>query len=80
MNKQCSKEGCLKTFPDTREGHSKAWRDGWFIGKWNGPAWCPEDLPEWLSSSIRETLGGVKNGDQEAEARSGHEEAGGVSC
>lgn len=49
----CAGEGCEKTYIPTREGKAQAWRDGWFIEKWDGDAYCPEDLPVWVPKEFR---------------------------
>lgn len=46
--KQCTADGCVKTIPNTIAGRTQAWRDGWYIAKYNGSAWCPDDLPDWV--------------------------------
>jgi len=57
--KQCSADGCEKTILDTLAGRTQAWRAGWFIAKYNGPAWCPDDLPDWAINHLKK---GASNG------------------
>lgn len=49
--KHCAKEGCERFFVPTPQKKIQAWRDGWFLQKWDGPAWCPYDIPDWVPSS-----------------------------
>jgi hypothetical protein len=49
----CSREGCVASIPDTREGKSQAWREGWYLQKLNGPAWCPIHIPSWVPSEFK---------------------------
>lgn len=51
-NKKCAREGCMATFIGDREGNAKAWREGWFLQKYGGPAWCPIHIPTWVGSSF----------------------------
>lgn len=51
-DKKCAKDGCPNAFEDTFEGRNQAWRNGWYIQKWDGPAWCPDDIPEWVPSEF----------------------------
>lgn len=48
----CSGEECKKSFPNTFEGRNQAWRDGWYLTKWGGSAYCPDDIPVWIPSSF----------------------------
>lgn len=53
MTKSCSGEECDKSFTDTFEGRNQAWAAGWYISKWGGDAYCPDDLPIWVPDHFR---------------------------
>lgn len=62
--KQCSADGCEKTIEDTLAGRVQAWRDGWFIAKYNSAAWCPDDLPDWARWSLEKAARPVNTNGQ----------------
>lgn len=53
VRKYCEKEGCKKFFVATLQKAVQAWRDGWFVSKYDGPAWCSDDIPDWAPAQKR---------------------------
>lgn len=51
--KECNENGCGEKFLPTRDGRDQAWRDGWYLQKWDGPAWCPNHIPVWVPSDFK---------------------------
>lgn len=51
--KVCSGEGCKQSYPDNLKGRVGAWDAGWYLQKHSGPAWCPNDTPEWAKTFVK---------------------------
>lgn len=45
----CDHPGCSRQFKLTHWDSISAGNEGWFQKK-NGEAWCPEHIPEWVST------------------------------
>jgi hypothetical protein len=45
----CAAADCSATHPDHAWGKIHAHGAGWFTQK-NGTAWCPDHVPEWVTS------------------------------
>lgn len=46
--KNCSHDGCDKSFKQHKWGAIGADSEGWFMQK-NGDSWCPDHNPEWVA-------------------------------
>lgn len=52
IEKACARTGCTSSFVADLAGKVEAWREGWFLQKYDGPAWCPVHIPTWVRSDF----------------------------